>query len=469
MYIRRSMFVHAILLALVLAGCGTPPEAPADGLEDALKRTFSGSFDYRVTVELGDAALAELRTTDPQLATGLQTLEVRGTYDDPSHSLVVSALGLEIFELRKVDATRTFTRIDLGAIAGLSGAPFDPTAVVDEFMMYGVGEKQPELRDVLERLVRGDWVGFDVDAERLAAAMESWASDDHHVPFPLSPFAGTGDGEGLFRAVEEHVANSPGEFIERFTSVSERTADDVRHLSVDLRLRTLLTAMTTALAEVWAPFAYMGDEIEGDLAAVPEIVSGLSIDVRDRLVQRIAFDLFEAMRSADVDDVPPGSASLVVEFTEHGSATSAVAPEGVAPVDLVDLLEGFVAAMPASYADVIEGDLGEGAVDQVPEGRSGQVIEPGWGDDLHSLAVAQEAHFGTHGSYNDDVSELLQYGFHPFEGRRYGTCVFDDDTGFVVAASGPDGDVYIDSGRGVVTPDTANMACEPELVEVATG
>lgn len=313
---------------MLLTACGTEPQSPDRALDDALLRTLTRPFAFSLSIELDEDARAALREGAAGSTAVVDTLEVRGSVHDAGHVLSLSALGFELLESRRIDGERSYIRLDLSAVATLAGDDWDPSWYLDE-----LGELRAQHRVALEELLAGRWIGVDVDAERLDTLVDE-------VGVPGASLLGTEAARGELKdALEAHVAATPGEFLDRYAVVDETRSGDVRHLDVDLLLRPLLDALSTALSEAGPAFAHVGEALREERAEMVDRLSGLSVDVSDRLVQRVTVDLLAAARSAGAEDVPEGSLRVVVALSEHGTAPAVRAPEDATVVDLADLLE----------------------------------------------------------------------------------------------------------------------------------
>lgn len=440
---RRPITPVLLVVALALAACGTAPTEPGDAVADAVEQTARDSFAFTLRVETDDAGRALMSEEDPQFAALLRSLEVRGSVDRPGVQFTVEALGFEVFELRRVDAERSYVRLDPDAIALLSEGGFDAATIRRDL------EGAPDaLRDAGEALLAGDWVGLEGDPRDLG--------DD--VALPFVPWSGMAADEESKEAFRRHVAADVGEFVDRFARVTEAGGDDEAIYDVTLRLRALAIAIVEMLSESGGPLAWMADEEVGeDLEDVPEAVGGLTVRIADRRVERLALDVLEVGRSLG-EEVPDGSVSIVVELADHGGAAAIVEPDGATVLDLAELFDLFMGTGHRGHVE-LGGDVVEAPAEpyEAPEGdleRQARLLD-----------AAQETHAAQHGGFTDDVVELFAYGLvSPAPGVAYGLCLYDDGEAYVVGVAAESDTVYVDfEGQGQVTSDPGELGCVPEL------
>lgn len=326
----RPSFLLALLLALVATACGSGgPTDPTEAVVDAVDRTFSGPFAFGVSVELDDAARDALAQEDPQASAIIDGLGLSGAVGDPAFSLLVEFMGIEAFEMRRTDQTHTYVRLAISEVAQAFGEP-----IPQDEMLAGLSSLPPELQDAARAFLEGRWVAFIGDPEAVATASElNFGPDPEEI---RSDFA---------------VAfGDPGEFMRRFTEIEESgTQGGGTVYTVRIRARDLARAGMEFVSDAFGGIGLMmgaaSEDIEADLAEVPELIDGGQVVIEDRLVQQLSVDVLAMARSAAGDaaaDVPPGSASLVVNLSDHGTEPDLAAPEGAVELDLERLADLFM-------------------------------------------------------------------------------------------------------------------------------
>lgn len=306
------------VLALLAAGgllataCGAGATGPADptrALVDAVERTFAQSFSYEVEVDLDEAAERHLLGEQPALRRALRSLRVSGQVDASALALRVEALGATVAEVRELDRTETYWRVDAEALEAVTGQPADR-----DMFLGGAAEQSSAARELTDALLAGEWVGVLGETSSPAGTL------------------GAGDPERLREATAEHFGASPAEFASRFLVASEQAGppEGQRELAVQLRLRAMVRAgleMATAAAGRADPEGSR-DHLERLLEGVPTGVDGLTVQVEDRRLTRVVVDVLELAGDPDADSRPPGSLQVSVALSEHGQAPPVTAPEG---------------------------------------------------------------------------------------------------------------------------------------------
>lgn len=315
-----------VVLALLLAACGgaATPADPTEALVDAVERSFSGAFAFEVQVELDAAAETQMPSDDVPIAALLDSLEIAGhTAGDGTLALMVAAMGQDLFELRQTDATHTYLRTDAGRIAETFGTPLDREEMLSE------AQQAPEaVGQMLTGLLDGRWVGIvgersqgpDVDAMMLMGGI---------------------DPSEVADAQREAFGDSPAEFVRRFTGASfaDSGGGGDRVLDVRLHARAMAEAMYTTMLAVFGDEHRDDEQVRRDLERIPETVGGITVEVSNRLVDRVTIDVFEVARSLDPSsgDEPAGSLRLVADISEHGTAGPVAVPDGASEVAAEDL------------------------------------------------------------------------------------------------------------------------------------
>jgi hypothetical protein len=459
---RRALLVPLLAVALVLAACGTAPPAPGDAVGDAVEQTLRGSFAFTLSIDADDAGRALLTEEDPKFAALLRTIEIHGTVDRPAMQFTVEALGFEVLEVRRVDATRTYVRLDPDAVTMLSEGEVDAADLRRE-----LEDAPEEIRPAGEALLTGGWVAIDHDPDDLGDEDPFGAG----LFFPLGPF-GLLDGD-VGDAFRRHVAADVGEFVDRFMLVTEREGHDDAVYDVALQARALAQAITEMLTEAGGPFSWLTEgltpeEVADDFDDVPEAVRGLTVTVAERRVQRLALDVLEIGRSFE-EDVPDGAVRIVADLSDHGSASPVVIPDDAVVLDLAELFELWwgIDHYPDFSTDVV---IEEDAVVEVapddPEGEAPVSSAAAPRQEVMMLAVAQESRYGQGLGYADDLDGLRDHGFHPSPALAYGTCLYDEGEAFVVGAALDDEAIYLDSRQGNQATETDHLGCVPELAPV---
>lgn len=307
--------------ALLASACGsaTGPADPTAAVTDAVRRTFDRSFAFDVHLEIDDAAASQLGSGEPVVSQVLRTLRVTGTVDGPAVRVTVEALGSTLAELRRLDATHTYWRIDAAALAAATDGD-----LVRKEMLEGLPEDDPTAREAATALLDGQWVGIvgETDASNLPGGM------------------GMTDPGAVRTAIAEHLGASPAELADRFLVASEDAGGQAgRRIAVQVRVRELARAWSEAVLSRMGELGGGEDlanegrrQMEADLEGVPATVSGVTVTVAGRLLEQVAVDLFELVRSAstDPDTGPEGSLTVVVDLSDHGTAGSVAAPDGAA-------------------------------------------------------------------------------------------------------------------------------------------
>ncbi|MBW3577491.1 MAG: hypothetical protein KY462_07090 [Actinobacteria bacterium] len=324
--IRRCSSLVAVGV-LLLAACGgtTGPADPTDALIDAVERSFSGSFAFHVAADLDDVARAELPSGEVPVGALLDSLEITGhTSGGDAVQVTVAAMGQSLFELRRTDATHTYLRTDVGWIAEAFGLPLER----DE-LLADTQQAPQAVTEMWTGLLDGRWVGL---------VGEPPEPPDRMV------LGGGVDTSKMQAAQQEAFGGSPGEFARRFTTAAVAAGHsdgaDGRVLAVVLHTRAMAEAMVAAMAEV------LGEDVAGDaeqarrdLQRIPETVGGVTVEVSNRLIDRVTVDVFELARSLGegAGDGPAGSLRLVAGITKHGSAGAVAAPDDVLEIAAEDL------------------------------------------------------------------------------------------------------------------------------------
>lgn len=335
---RFKTTIVATVVALLVAACGggAGPADPTEAFTEALDRTFSGPFAFDVAVEFDEAARQALVAEDAQFATIVDGMGISGVVGGERFRLLVQVMGVDAFEMRRTDASHTYVRFAMGELAESMGESFPM-----EDALAGLQGFPPELRDAAEALLRGQWVAFVGDPQELATPSG----------LDLGP-----DPEELRADLREAFGDDPTVFVERFAVISERgDGGDPRTFDVQLRARELARAglefMSDAFGGLAGGMMFGAEDLESDLAEIPEFVEGGQVVVSDRLVDEISVDVLAMARSAAPDDpeVPDGSARLVVALSDHGQDPQVAAPEGAVELDLTELMDtwmqGFMSGM----------------------------------------------------------------------------------------------------------------------------
>jgi hypothetical protein len=314
---RRLPVVVTAVLALVLAACGGDDD-PSSALADAFERTFSDSLAYELTIDADDAALTGMAEDDGQVAAIVRGLALEGVMDDDAMSLTVRGLGSPLLELRSLDEGDTlFARLgirDLLALAG--GGDFDPA----QLLALSGTELSAETEAVVLAGLEGRWLAIEGGFEE---AIDAGASED------------TEEAEA---AVEELLGGDLAGFLERYvTAAGEDRGDEQRTIEVEFQLREFLRAASEVDAEA---AGVSTDDLEADLAELPETVPGL-VTLQDGLVTELRIELATPLRDsgAEVD----GDLDLVLDLYDHGAVDPVVAPEDPLAVTPEQLEEAFEA------------------------------------------------------------------------------------------------------------------------------
>ncbi len=328
---RSAFTVLALLVALVAAACGqgSGPADPTEAVVDAVDRTFSGPFAFDLSVELDDAARAAIGAEDPQAAPLIEGTGISGAVGDERFEIVVEVMGVEAFALRRTDPTHTYLRFALVQLMEAMGEPFP-----EDEALAGLQTFPPELRTAAEALLDGRWVAFVGDPE----ALETPSA------LNLGP-----DPEEFRSELQEAFGGSFSAFAERFTVIEETAGDGAtRTFTVRLRARDLARAGVEFAADAFGGLVggmMLGaQDLESDLAEIPELIDGGEIVVDDRVVERLSVDLLAMARSAAPDDpdVPQGSAKLVAVFSDHGVEPEVAVPDDAVELDIAELMETFM-------------------------------------------------------------------------------------------------------------------------------
>lgn len=321
----RRWWSLAAVVALLVGACGgaTAPTDPTDALVDAVERSFSDSFTFDVQVQMDDAARAEMPPGGLPFGALLDSLEITGhASGDHALQLTVAAMGQEVFELRRTDATHTYLRTDAGRIAETFGLPFERDELMTEL------EQEPEdVREMWTGLLDGRWVGV--------------VGEPSRGPEGQAMLPGGVDPSEMEALQQEVFGGSPAGFARRFASASFADSDggDGRVLDVRLHTRAMAEAVYTTMLAVYGDEHADDEQVRRELERVPETVGGITVEVSDRLVDRLTVDVFELARSLDAaaGERPRGSLRLVADIGEHGTAGPVAAPDGALEVPAEDL------------------------------------------------------------------------------------------------------------------------------------
>ncbi len=308
----RPLTTLVALLALVASACGGASADPATRLSSAFEDTFDGSYAYRFAVDADRAALDTLGADAGQAATFLGTFGFSGVVDgDDGMSFALGlGTGSPILELRSFGEEAFYVNVGLGDLLSLAGAgAFDPR---DELApaLDALGFDTDVKAAVLD-LLDGKWVGVEgqLDAERLQSLLGAQAP--------------TADEEEVADAAEELFGGGIDGFFEEYVTVVdvEDTGDGVEQFEVALQLRELLRAAAELNQRVGADEAMPMEDLEADLADLPETIPG-TVVVTDDKVTEIRFD------AAAFDEGVAGSILLTLSFSDFDEVDPLVKPEG---------------------------------------------------------------------------------------------------------------------------------------------
>lgn len=294
---RRHLAAGLLLLVTACSGGGDPTTE----LRQAIEATFADSFAFTVQIDADAEALAALGEAAGQAAAFLSSARLSGVRDGEDLSIALSVLGVDLFEARTLGNDRTYLRTGLGDLAGMIGAPVDPSQVEAELERARV---PAELRGVLTTALTGGWIGIQGDLRAVAEVFGT-------------PVDGPAPAE-VAAAAREEFGDLPTA-LERFLTVTDTSeADGTRTYRVELHARDLLDALSRFTQRL-DPAA----QTPTDLSGVPELVAG-AIDARDGRVEAIRFDIAAAARAVGGD--VPGRLELVIRLSDHGRVAPIEAP-----------------------------------------------------------------------------------------------------------------------------------------------
>lgn len=327
---RRAGGLLTALLVLVAAACGGGgPTNPTDAVADAFDRTFSGPFTFEVSVELDEAARTALGEEDPKASALFDGVGMSGAVGNERFALLVEVMGVEAFEMRRTDATHTYVRLAISEVAEAFGEP-----IPQDEVLAGLRQLPPELQDAARAFLEGRWVAFVGDPEAVATPSE----------------LNLGPDPAELRSEFQRTFGDAQSFMERFAVVEETGSQDGgTAYTIRLRARELARSGVEFVADVVGGMAGSmmlgGQDLESDLAEVPDVIEGGEVVVRDRLLQRLSVDFLAMARSAagdDATDVPDGSAALVATFADHGTEPDVTAPDDAVELDIESLADLFM-------------------------------------------------------------------------------------------------------------------------------
>jgi hypothetical protein len=450
----RTFVALAVLLALAATGCGgSGPTSPDEALVDALKRTFENSFSFDISVDADEAVQRALAEEDPQLAALVRSGRLTGRTTGDDTTFTAHALGLDVAEIVSMSDENFYLRIDPGIIALAS----DGDSSVDD-LLGDLGESPAELREPLEALLAGEWLGVD------GAAAKRLAEDT----LPGGMAFGAMDPGEMRTAFRAHFG-SIQQFVREDLEVTEVESGVY---DVSLRARDAAGKFTSFVEDVfgeWMGLAGVPLGEESDHADVPETVSGMRVTITDRMIDRVELDVMELARTAGGDDVPDGALRIIADISDHGRVPAVETPTGVRMLDLERLKDAFLGPMGAAgeFGGAIEtpGEAPGEASGYRDDGPGSEAFGPQAAAGLLSSAQGGLAKEG--GGYTSDVEELLAadpaLAAFAEQGVLLGTCTYDAGEQFVVAASDGGVTMYFDSAATGMTIEPVGLGCEPAV------
>lgn len=318
----RLVLAVLTVLGLVSTACSSPD--PQTRLENALARTFDGSFAYELTIAADQAALQGLGQQGAQAGAFLQGFAIAGSRADEAFELRLGFGGFDLVELRSLSEEELYLKLaldQLGAFLG-GGQGFDPDAtIVPPLEQAGVSGA---VIDAVRAAFNGQWVGIEgpIDSDALQDALGGATPSE-------TP---TGDDQALREALCEDLEG----FAECYLEVQEVTEEDGQDVfQVRLALRELVAALSEA-----APTGEQVEDLRSDIADVPEQVPA-AVTVQDGVVTRLAVDVAEAVRSGGGD--MQGSIELRLDLSDHGEVDEITAPDGATTISGDQLADAMAA------------------------------------------------------------------------------------------------------------------------------
>jgi hypothetical protein len=306
----RPLIALIAALAMLAGACGSDPADPQARLTSAFEETFDGAFAYDFSIDADRAALDTLGEGAGDAASFLGTFGFSGVVDDDD--AVSFALGLgggaQLIELRSFGDEAFYVNLGLNELLSLAGAgAFDPR---DELApaLDALGFDAEVKAAVLDAL-DGKWVGVEgaLDVERLRSL------------FGADP--DTVDEDEIQAATDELFGEGLPGFFERFVTVEDaaETDDGAERFDVALQLRQLLRAAGELNSRVGTTTAPDLDDLEADLADLPEQVPGTVVVVDDHVTE-IRFDV---AGTAETD----GSVLLTLVLSDFDEVEPLTRPE----------------------------------------------------------------------------------------------------------------------------------------------
>ena len=323
------MRLRSLLLgvALLLAGCADSSSAggsPQETLEEALAnlhampgvtasvtvRSDAGSLQA-LTADGGEQISAE--DAEKILASSL-TISAKNTTDpaEAASQLVVNAAGEDALEMRTVDAA-LYLRADVRFLLGLFGQP--PTAA-DAF----AGQAAAGGLDFVGPLIEGRWIAVTGFEELMGQGAATPSAEQAE-------------------AMEELLAA-----LRSSASVSSEGEDDAgEHLVASVSLRQVARDLGEAAGKLGRGFAGGGFPPPDE---VPDRQVALDLWVDDGRLTRVEFDFLQLGDVAGAD-VPAGVETLAVRIDLEEFSGEVEAPADAVPVDLREVMQGFMGGLPA--------------------------------------------------------------------------------------------------------------------------
>lgn len=318
------------LLALVLAACGGGSSDPAEQLAEAFQGTFEDSFAYRFVVDADQAAMDGLGEGAGQAAAFLSGFAVAGVVDEDAMSFDVQALGSALLQVRAIGEEELYARLGVQDLLGLMGGGFAPEDLVPALETLGFDQ---EMQGIVLSALSGEWIGIEGGFD--AARFGGLTGEDASV-----------DPDEAETAFKDAFGDDLPAFFERFVVVQGEPdeTDGTETFAVALQLRELLRAASSMSEEVGAAEGMSLEDLEADLADLPETVPG-EVSVRDGVVTEIAFRAAETIRESGTEVT--GDLDLVLELSDHGDVEAISAPEGATTItsdqlaEMLEKLAGF--------------------------------------------------------------------------------------------------------------------------------
>lgn len=316
----RPILALLAAVALLASGCGLNDD-PADDLADALEDSLDGSFSYSLAVEADRVALDALGDGAADAAGFLERFSLSGTVDrEGGSSLALSiGAGVPLFEARTFGED-LYLNLGINEFLGLAGSgAFDPR---DELApaLGALGFEEHVQTAIIDAL-DGKWIAVEggIDVSTLQSAV---GQGDAGI-----------DGAAAAAALGDALGDDLEDTFERFVLVDSVNdeGDDVVRYEVSIQLRDLIRALSEANAEAGVEDQPALEDLEADLADLPETVPA-TVVTRDGRVTDLRVDLADpdgqagsvllVLQLGDFDDVEeleePGDASRLTqeEFLE---------------------------------------------------------------------------------------------------------------------------------------------------------